>query len=283
MKKLLGITLILIGLGLGIVGAVGYWYVKHYLRAPVVQSITIPDQKITFPEGWRSEEMALRLKEKGVLPSASVYLSVVQSPATAPELRSTFNIPADAPLTGFLFPDTYRFLLNTDALAVIQKQIATFQSRTSSLTLSYDTVILASIVEREAKFDDDRPLIAGVYANRLKKGMALEADPTVQIAKFATQQASCLTTAGIDGQNCQGVDWWPTVLRSDLQSIKSPFNTYLNPGLPPQPICNPGLASIEAAAAPAKHNYLYFFSDKAGHAHFATTLAEHNANVAKYR
>jgi UPF0755 protein len=283
MKKLFWIVLVLGLLGLGIVGAVGYWYFRHSFRAPEIQPITILDQKITFPEGWRTEEMALRLKEKGVLTSAGAYLSVSQSTATAPELRTAFQIPADAALTGFLFPDTYRFLLGADAAVVVQKQVATFQNRTADLKLTYQTVILASIVEREAKFDDDRPLIAGVYANRLKKGMALEADPTVQIAKLAVQQPSCLTSAGIDSQACQSIDWWPTVLRSDLQGIKSPFSTYLNTGLPPQPICNPGLASLEAAASPATSDYYYFFSDQEGHAHFAKTLAEHNANVAKYR
>jgi UPF0755 protein len=283
MKKLFWLVLALVCFGLGIVGVAGYWYFQHYLNTSVVQTIVIPDQKITFPEGWRTEEMAQRLQEKGVLASAGAYLSVTQSAVTAPELRVAYKIPANAPLTGFLFPDTYLFLLSTDATDVVQKQIASFQSRTADLKLTYDTIILASIVEREAKFDGDRSQIAGVYSNRLKIGMALQADPTVQIAKFATQNLDCLTAAGIDSQACQNIDWWPTVLRSDLQGIKSPYNTYLNPGLPPQPICNPGLASLEAASAPAEHDYLYFVSDKEGHAHFAKTLAEHNANVAKYR
>ena len=269
-------------LGLLLLVGAGYWYVRHR-QVSIPSAIIIPEQTVTFPEGWRSEEMAVRLKQKGLVASEGSYLTLLQSAATAPELRSAFAIPADAPLTGFLFPDTYRFLATTDAQTVIQKQTATFQSRTASLSLTYDDVILASIVEREAKFDDDRPLIAGVYANRLKQGMALEADPTVQVAKFASEHATCSTAAGIDSTDCQSVDWWPTVLRADLQGIKSPFNTYLNPGLPPQPICNPGLASLEAAVSPAAHAYYYFVSDTEGHAHFATTLAQHNANVAKYR
>lgn len=277
----LGIGSVLIGVCL--IGAGGYWYLKYHWHVAVPASIMIPEQSVTFPEGWRSEEMATRLKKKQLLPLAGDYLAVVQSTASAPEFRTTFAIPTDAPLTGFLFPDTYRFLATTDAQTIVQKQLATFQSRTASLRLTYKDVILASIVEREAKFDEDRPLIAGVYANRLKLGMALEADPTVQVAKFASQHGSCLTVDAIDAADCQAIDWWPTVLRSDLQGVKSPFNTYLNTGLPPQPICNPGLASLEAASAPTEHSYVYFVSDKEGHAHFATTLAQHNANVAKYR
>ena len=281
MKWIWLFVLVSVLLLLGVAGT-GYWYWQRINRAaPVEQSI--PEKVVVFPEGWRSEEMALRLAKLGVVSSADQYLKVVQSVSSGIELRTTFNIPAEASLNGFLFPDTYRFLPNADPILVVEKQLADFKGRTSALSLTYEKVILASIVEREAKFDEDRPLIAAVYANRLKKGMALQADPTVQFAKLAAEHAVCTTPVGLISSTCQGVDWWPTVLRSDLQSIKSPFNTYLQLGLPPQPICNPGLASLEAAANPADHDYLYFVSDSDGHAHFATTLAEHNQNVAKYR
>lgn len=268
--------------GLFILGGAGYWYLSHRAK-PVVQQVEIPDITVTFPEGWRTEEMALRLKKSGVVPTAGAYLAAVQDHAAAAVLPAAIRLPAGTPLTGFLFPDTYRFQPATPPAAVVAKQLATFVSRTKDLALTYDDVVLASIVEREAKFDADRAGIAGVYANRLARGMALEADPTVQTAKLAALQPQCETADGIDVAACADIDWWPTVLRGDLQGYKADANTYVHAGLPPQPICNPGLASLEAAANPAKHAYYYFMTDADGHAHFAATLAEHNANVARYR
>jgi UPF0755 protein len=125
-------------------------------------------------------------------------------------------------------------------------------------------VTLASIVEKEAKLAAERPMIAGVYANRLRLGMALGADPTVIFA---------LARAGrYDGN-----------LRRDDLAFDSPYNTYRNAGLPPGPICSPGLASLAAAAAPAAGPYLYFVSRNDGSHVFATTLAEHNRNVERWQ
>ncbi len=276
------VLLVLAAIGVGALlclGGAWYYLKQRQVSTPVVEPV--PEVAVTFPEGWRSEEMALRLVEKGILRRPSEYLQAADIASS--EIRETYGLPAGASLAGLLFPDTYRFELATPASVVIEKQLAAFMARTAEIRLTYDTIILASIVEREARFDEDRAPIAGVYTNRLTAGMPLQADPTVQFAKAASLGADCLTSTGIDAPGCAGFDWWPTVLRADLQGIESPFNTYRVTGLPPEPICNPGLASLVAAATPADHDYVYFVTDKDGHAHFAKTLAEHNANVAKYR
>ncbi|MEK7184024.1 MAG: endolytic transglycosylase MltG [Patescibacteria group bacterium] len=285
--KVLIAVLVLGGIGVSVLG-VGVWrYWQRFSEpAPVIESLK--QIKVTFPEGWRNEEMALRLQREGVIANWSEYTVATSSSAVAPKLREQYKLSSDASLTGFLFPDTYQFVPFTEASLAVEKQITAFESRTAQLELTYDTVILASIVEREAKFDDDRAQIAGVYANRLREGMPLQADPTVQFAKvFVTEQA-CLEAPPSDSlagacATFESIDWWPVVTRADLSAIQSPFNTYLHSGLPPEPICNPGLASLAAAAAPAVHTFFYFVSDTEGRAHFAKTLAEHNANVAKYR
>jgi UPF0755 protein len=133
-----------------------------------------------------------------------------------------------------------------------------FDKRTKDLKITPETVILASIVEREAKDDAERGAIAQVYINRLAKGMKLEADPTIQYAKGN----------------------WKAVLLSEYRSVISPYNTYLNDGLPPGAICNPGLKSIEAVIDPTPHDYLYFFHAK-GETFFSKTYEEHVAKVRK--
>jgi UPF0755 protein len=133
-------------------------------------------------------------------------------------------------------------------------------------------VTLASIVEREAKQAPERPMIASVYLNRLSADMPLQADPTVQYA-VATR----------DGASAAAYNYWKSDLSPPDLAIDSPYNTYLAPGLPPGPICNPGEASIKAVLQPAKTDYLYFVAktDGSGEHLFARTLSEHNANVAR--
>jgi len=127
-----------------------------------------------------------------------------------------------------------------------------------------DTITLASIVEKEVRDPSERPLVAGVFTNRLAQGIPLATDPTVIYAALLDNR------------------YRGTIYASDLQS-PSPYNTYKHPGLPPGPICNPGLAALRAAISPAKTNYLYFVSDANGHSRFASTLKEHTANVQEYR
>ncbi len=198
--------------------------------------------KVTFPEGWRLEQIADRLEARKIV-SKDDFLK------------------AAAGQEGYLFPDTYFIKSGMSAEDIVSLMKNNFKNRTANLVVTPDIVILASIVEREASKNDDRSQIAAVYANRLKLGMKMEADPTVQYAKGS----------------------WAAITQSDYHNVESPYNTYLQPGLPPGPICNPGLLSLEAATKPAQNDYLYFFHTKDGRTVFSKTFAEHDSNLAKYR
>ncbi len=197
--------------------------------------------KITIIEGWRVSQMAEYFTDEVHLKNASDFMEKAQK------------------YEGYLFPDTYEVKADATSEDIIKVMRDNFDKKTKDLKITPETVILASIVEREAKTEEDRPPIAGVYANRIKIGMRLEADPTVQYAKGS----------------------WKSVTIDDLHSVKSPYNTYLNDGLPPGPICSPGLNALKAAANPATHEYFFFFSAK-GQTYFSKTLAEHRAKVAQY-
>jgi len=124
---------------------------------------------------------------------------------------------------------------------------------------------IASLIEREALVDEEKPLISSVIHNRLNSGMALDIDATLQYAK---------------GKDSQG-KWW-SIPRSEDTSIDSPYNTYLNPGLPPGPIGNPGIGAIKAAVNPEESSFYFYIHDSTGEVHFAETLEEHNENIQKY-
>ncbi len=198
-------------------------------------------ERLTIIEGWRVTQIDQYIRTEKKLKNVDDFLSKAQ------------------PLEGYLFPDTYDVRIDITSDALIKLMRDTFEKKTAQLRLTPETVILASIVEREAQSQSDRAPIAGVYSNRMKIGMKLDADPTVQYAKGS----------------------WKTITRDDYRSTISPYNTYLNAGLPPGPICSPGLAALEAAAAPAEHDYLFFFHAQ-GKTHFSKTLAEHSAKVAQY-
>lgn len=198
---------------------------------------------ITFPEGLRAEEYSERLAAKS-------------------EIIPSEFLTAAKPDEGKLFPDTYLIPQNASAEDVVNLLTATFAKK--SPNTDKQTLILASLIEREAKHEADRPLVASVLHNRLKLGMALQIDATVQYI------------LGKPG------NWWPKDLTREQLKTPSLFNTYLHPGLPPAPICNPGLSSLRAALNPAQTDYLYYLSDSGGYNHYATTLEEHNANVVKY-
>jgi UPF0755 protein len=179
--------------------------------------------------------------------------------------------PAATDLEGYLFPDTYRFPRGTGEAAIVDAMVANFRSRWRDEVAPLlatarasrpprDLVILASLVEKEARLDAERPLIAAVYANRLARGIGLYADPTV-----------------IHGLKLEGR--WDGNLRRRHLEEDSPWNTYRRAGLPPGPICSPGAASLAAAAAPADAPFLYFVSRNDGSHVFSETLAEHNRNV----
>ena len=210
----------------------------------------------TVPEGLRAEEIANILKEK------------------IPGYNASWNLELDKN-EGYLFPDTYLIPRDADINLIISLMRNNFDSKyqgvlgtkTTNLT-DAETLVVASIVEREAVFEQDRPLVASVIMNRLGLGMALGIDPTVQYAV---------------GYDPVTKSWWKKELTVDDLAINSPYNTRKNAGLPPTPISNPGISAIKAALAPANTDYLYFFSDKKGHLHFATTIQGHQANIKKYQ
>lgn len=179
--------------------------------------------------------------------------------------------PEAEDLEGYLFPETYHFARGTPEPEVVATLVRTFRRRFHEAVEPLvaagsvrEIVTLASIVEKEARLDEERALIAGVYAHRLRRGIALYADPTVIYA---------LKRLGT---------WDGNLRRADLQ-LDSPYNTYIRPGLPPGPICSPSLASLVAAADPAETDYLYFVSRNDGSHAFASSLKEHNRNVERWQ
>lgn len=231
--------------------------------------------RITIPEGKRSEEIAAILQAHGI--DAKSFLAEVRHPdiryLNASILASK---PAGSSLEGYLYPNTYDVAPHSSGKAfastmVQQLDTVITPAMRASLRAQHRTVyqalILASIVEREARVPDERPLIAGVYMNRIKSHGLLNADPTIQYA------------LGKPG------NWWP-VLQAPPGTLAttSPYNTYLRAGLPPGPIANPGAASIIAAIYPRKTAFYYFVAIRGGHGRhvFATTLEQQTANIQKY-
>lgn len=213
------------------------------------------DVQITIPEGWRNEEIALKLAQVLSIPE-NEFLK---------ESRE-----------GFMFPDTYLLPKEASAALVSKIFLDNFNKKVTekeltlakqkNLTLE-ELINIASLVEREAKFDEDRPLIASVILNRLKIGMKLDIDASVQYAL---------------GYQSAEKNWWKKELTVEDLEIDSPYNTYKNPGLPPTPIANPGLEAILAVLTSPKTDYLYYIADKTGKSHFAVSFDEHARNIAKY-
>lgn len=202
---------------------------------------------VTIPEGLRREEIATRFK-------------------TALDKDSKFVdefLLASKGKEGYLFPETYLFPKDITAIQIVKKMNDTFNIKIKSMSLTKDQIILASLLERETKTDEERPIVAGILLNRIEAGMALQVDAAVQYAIGNSK------------------DWWPILSREDLM-IKSPYNTYKFTGLPPTPIANAGLSSLSAAFNPTPNDYWYYIHDTSGVIHYAKTLAEHNANVRKY-
>ena len=233
---------------------------------------------LTIPEGWRSEEIAERLERRGV-GTADEFMRVVKAGRSASPLLS--SRPAGASLEGYLFPDSYALDEKSTPENIARRMVEQFERQftpemvekvgKTGLTI-HQIVTLASIIEREAIVSSERPLMAGVFYNRLRLGMRIQSDPTVQYALIDAQP---------ELQKKYG--WWKKGLTIDDLNVDSPYNSYKYPGLPPGPICNPGLASIKAAIEPANTDYIYFVAKPDGSHAFAKTLEEHNDNVAKYR
>ncbi|NLX36790.1 MAG: endolytic transglycosylase MltG [Chloroflexi bacterium] len=232
----------------------------------------LPAVTVTVPEGLRAEQIAALLDESDVV-EAEAFLAAVRSGVSGNPLLDDRPAGSPASIEGFLFPDTYQFPLNASAARIVEIMVSTWQGRMPADMLAranatgrsvYEVVTLASIVEREAVVADEQPLIAGVYAKRLEDGMYLQADPTVQYAR---------------GYDAEADDWWRPLTIEEYSSIASPYNTYLNPGLPPSPICNPGLGAIEAALQPVDTPYRFFVAQGDGSHVFAETYEEHVRNI----
>ena len=190
------------------------------------------DVWVTIPEGLRKEQIAGKIADSFV------------------EYSTDFNteefLAQAKNLEGYLFPDTYLIPKDASPSAIVRILANTFELKYQSLKpktnlTKKELVIMASLIEREAKYEKDRVLISGILAKRLKKDWALQLDASVQYAKANI-------TCQKDTTDCK--NWWPIVYGDDLENIKSPYNTYKNKGLPPTPICNPGFASLKAAANP---------------------------------
>lgn len=233
--------------------------------------------RVTIPEGKRIEEVAQILDKAGVVP-AQAFLDAVHNGHYNYDFLG--DDPPAAGLEGYIFPDTYNFPDHNKPEDVVSLMLKDFGQRLTpdlraaiqqqGLSL-HQAVTLASIVEREAEAPNERPTIASVYLNRIRLGMPLQADPTVQYA--LAQDPTSLNQFGL----------WKSELTLDDLAVDSPYNTYLHNGLPPGPIANPGLGSLQAVAHPAQTNFLYFVAKGDGTHAFAATYAEQQANVAKYQ
>ena len=219
---------------------------------------------VLIPEGWTLAQIEPLLASKlGVDPDS------VRAAVTDTALLHRLDIPT-ANVEGYLFPDTYHFPPGTSARAAVAAMIRRFEqrwkpewsARLDTMAVSrHDLLTMASIVEREAKKAEERPVIASVYWNRLRRGMLLQADPTVQYA----------------------LPQYQSRLLNRHLAVKSPYNTYINKGLPPGPIGAPGVASIEASIYPADVPYLYFVAWPDGHHEFRVRLEEHQAEARRAR
>ena len=218
----------------------------------------------TVPEGSNMFEIAGALEASGVMPAAD-FLQAASDPAPIRDLA-----PSAKSLEGFLFPSTYRLTHSTTAAELCRMMTSEFRKewKKAAAGSSADprrTVTLASLVEKETGIPAERPLVAGVFENRLKQGMLLQCDPTAIYAALLENR------------------YRNVIHRSDLAS-QNAYNTYQHAGLPPGPIANPGLDSINAALHPAETKFLYFVAKPDGHGHqFSTTLAAHHNAVHQYR
>lgn len=229
----------------------------------------------TIPEGWRAEQIADRLESVGFAPREE-FLRAVADPRSIPGLE---NLLGELPptLEGYLFPWTYEVKEPVSGTQAAEQMVRLFAERqlpelrrgAASVGLTpREVIVLASVVEREAQQAAERPTIAGVYLNRLERGMPLQADPTVQYA-----------VANRDLRAAAAYGYWKRDLTVPDLQLDSPYNTYVRDGLPPGPICNPGEASLRAVLQPERTDYLYFVARGDGSHLFARTLAEHNQNV----
>lgn len=217
---------------------------------------------ITIPEGKNMYEMARMLEKAGIV-SEKEFLDAVQHPG----LISQLSIQAST-LEGYLYPETYRFAPNTSAKTVAKSMIDLFNERTKNINFDHpflnkhQVIILASVVEKETGAKFERPMIAGVFTNRLKKNMRLQSDPTTVYGIWSRYQGN--------------------IRKADLLEI-TPYNTYKIPALPLGPISNPSLEAIQAVLNPEEHSYLYFVSKNDGTHVFSKTYQDHEKAVESFQ
>ncbi|MBP7867311.1 MAG: endolytic transglycosylase MltG [Acidobacteria bacterium] len=225
--------------------------------------------KVTLPEGWTAARMFRHL-ESLEIGRFDAYMAAWRDPGRVADFA-----PAAETLEGYLFPDTYFLSPDATEIQVIDTLVGGFRRAVLPVLREAsppgaplgveELVTLASVVEKETGIATERPRVASVIHNRLAKGMKLQCDPTVLYARW-------LETRSTD----------TTIYKSDLQR-DHPYNTYVYAGLPPGPICNPGLAAVKAACKPESTRYLYFVADGTGGHTFTADLASHNQAVQRYR
>lgn len=259
----------------GLDGAIkaGEYRIPNSLSVPRVLSELVDGrlavQTVTIPEGFTTEQVADLLTEKGVV-DRDRFISVLAGDSFGYSFMDQIPSGSDR-LEGYLFPDTYQFTRGSGERAIIDKMLGRFEKEMVDLDYAEkaarvgltvrQAVTVASMIEREAKFDQERPLISGVIFNRLKLSMPLQIDATVQYALHNHKEK---------------------IYYRDLE-VDSPYNTYRVNGLPPGPIALPGRASLLAAVNPANSDYLYYVVKPDGTHAFASSLAEHDLNREKYQ
>jgi UPF0755 protein len=264
--------------GLDVALEAGTYFLNQTQTIPQI-AVTLTDSRssvIPFRilEGWRLEEIAAAVDANHLFAfSGADFLAVVGPGADVdPTFAQYASLPPGASLEGFLFPDTYQLPPDITATGLRDTLLATFSERVDAQLVAdasaqglslFEVVTLASIVQRESVHPEENPKIAGVYRNRLDIAMKLDADPTVQY-----------------GIGYKDGAWWPQITQDDYTNAVHPYNTYLQAGLPPGPIANPGLSAIRAVVFPVASDYLYFRAacDGSGFHNFARTFADHVAN-----
>ena len=241
-----------------------------------IRNGVVATRSVTVIEGWRLEEIADALDAEGI--PRDDFLSAAAS--TDYEYDFLADLPRRATLEGFLYPATYPVRSKDTADTMVRKMLDAFaqnlppgiteQADARGLTL-HEVLTIASIIQREAKLPEEKPIMAQVFLTRLRIGMPLGADPTIQYA------------LADDPDNVDEFGYWKAGLTLDDLQYDSPYNTYTDYGLPPGPICSPAADTILAVVKPSDTDYLYFVAKPDGSHAFAETLDEHMANIEKYQ
>lgn len=243
-------------------------YLENKRKNEQAKIIARPEKVITIIEGWNLKQIDGYLKKEGVATDKAI------SDFRVGDYKADYDFLADAPakadLEGYLFPDTYRIFASTTADEIVVKMLNNFAAKVSPEMMTeisrqkktlHQVVTMASVVEKEVTSKNDMKIVAGIFWDRIKNGQALQ---------------SCATLAYVLGENK------PQYTYEDTQ-IKSSYNTYINQGLPPGPIANPGLNAISGSIYPTYTNYNYFLSrPDTGETVFSATYEEHTANKQKY-